>query len=227
MTTNLVRLKDTPDLVDRVYRALLDAISEGRLQPGSRITQDEIATQLVVSRQPVLQALLLLKKDGLILDAPGRGVLVAPLDAKVLTNVYQVRSSLDGLAARLACGNGYQFNKKQFADLLAAGRQAVQKHDMKAMIDADIAFHTAIYQAANNPLIEQSAQLHWHHIRRTMGAVLQKNSIRQTAWDEHAAIALAIESKDADLAEQLMRSHGLRASSHLCQHLAQSRETNT
>ena len=70
-----------PDLVDQVYRALLDAISDGSLAPGERITQEDIAERLAVSRQPVLQALRLLKKDGLVLDAPGRGVLVAPLDA--------------------------------------------------------------------------------------------------------------------------------------------------
>ncbi|MGL4229861.1 MAG: GntR family transcriptional regulator, partial [Casimicrobium sp.] len=53
----LTRIESTPDLVDRVYRALLDAISEGTLSPGARMTQEEIAEQLAVSRQPVLQAL--------------------------------------------------------------------------------------------------------------------------------------------------------------------------
>lgn len=53
----LVRLEAAPDLVDQVYRSLLDAISEGSLAPGQRITQDDIARQLAVSRQPVPQAL--------------------------------------------------------------------------------------------------------------------------------------------------------------------------
>ena len=78
MTAQLVSLQAAPDLVERVYRSLLDAISEGSLAPGARITQEEIAAQLAVSRQPVLQALRLLKKDGLVQDAPGRGILVAP-----------------------------------------------------------------------------------------------------------------------------------------------------
>ena len=81
MTAQLVKLQSAPDLVERVYRALLDAISEGSLSPGAKLTQEEIAEQLAVSRQPVLQALRLLKKDGLVHDAPGRGVVVAPLDA--------------------------------------------------------------------------------------------------------------------------------------------------
>ena len=102
MTAHLVKLQAAPDLVDQVYRALLDAISDGSLAPGARLTQEDIAEQLAVSRQPVLQALRLLKKDGLVHDAPGRGVLVAPLDAGWIAQVYEVRGALDALAARLA-----------------------------------------------------------------------------------------------------------------------------
>src|SRR6188474_1849990 len=91
MTAHLVKLESAPDLVDQVYRSLLDAISDGSLAPGERITQEDIAGKLAVSRQPVLQALRLLKKDGFVHDAPGRGVLVAPLDADWIVKVYQVR----------------------------------------------------------------------------------------------------------------------------------------
>ncbi|MDQ6681133.1 MAG: GntR family transcriptional regulator, partial [Pseudomonadota bacterium] len=67
MTAQLVKLQASPDLVDRVYRSLFDAISDGSLAPGARITQEDLAARLAVSRQPVLQALRLLKKDGLLL----------------------------------------------------------------------------------------------------------------------------------------------------------------
>ena len=93
MPAQLVSIETAPDLVDQVYRALLGAISSGSLAPGERITQEDIAQRLSVSRQPVLQALRLLKKDGFVLDAPGRGVLVAPLDAEWMRKVYQVRGA--------------------------------------------------------------------------------------------------------------------------------------
>src|SRR5512144_621236 len=102
MSAHLVKLPSVPDLVERVYRALLDAISDGSLAPGTRVTQEDLAERLAVSRQPVLQALRLLKKDGLVLDAPGRGLLVAPLDAAWIAHVYEVRGALDALAARRA-----------------------------------------------------------------------------------------------------------------------------
>jgi DNA-binding GntR family transcriptional regulator len=211
VAAELHRLELAPDLVDQVYHALIDAISTGALAPGARITQEDLAAQLAVSRQPVLQALRLLKKDGLVSAAPGRGLQVAPLDAKWLANVYQVRSALDALAARLACAAGFAYD----ADLIARGRRAAKSGKVGAMIDADIEFHAQVYAAADNPLIEQSAQLHWRHIRRAMGAVLQHSELRSTVWNEHEAIARAIAARDARRAESLMRSHGEQAGRHL------------
>ena len=94
------------DFVELVYNVLVDAIIDGTLTPGERITQEEIAEQLHVSRSPVLQALRLLKKDGLIEDAPGRGVQVTPLDSAWVGHLYEVRGALDALAARLAIQAG-------------------------------------------------------------------------------------------------------------------------
>ena len=87
MTASLVQLEQAPDLVERVYRALLAAIGDGRVAPGDRLTQEDVAARLAVSRQPVLQALRLLKKEGFVVDAPGRGVLVAPLEPERIAQV--------------------------------------------------------------------------------------------------------------------------------------------
>ena len=216
MPPQLTKIELSPDLVERVYASLLDAISDGSLAPGARIMQEDIAEQLAVSRQPVLQALRLLRKDGFVLDAPGRGVLVAPLDVAALVHIYQVRSALDALAARLAARARYQLD----AELIRNGRMAARGADIKAMMTADAAFHTAIYAASGNPLIAQTAQTHWHHIRRAMGAVLQVSTMRETIWDEHEAIAQAIARGDEDVAETLIRQHGEDAGQNLSTLLA-------
>jgi DNA-binding GntR family transcriptional regulator len=215
MPAQLLRLEASPDLVDRVYNTLLDAISEGSLAPGERVTQEDIAARMGVSRQPVLQALRLLKKDGFVLDAPGRGLLVAPLDAAWMQNVYQVRGALDALAARLAAARRIRIDPR----LLEQGRKAARGRNVKAMIDADLAFHNAIYAASQNPLIEESARLHWRHLRRVMGAVLQQARQREAVWDEHEAIADAIARGDADAAAHLIEHHSHHASSNLAQQL--------
>jgi DNA-binding GntR family transcriptional regulator len=215
MGAQLLQLESTPDLVDRVYRTLGDAISDGSLAPGQRLTQEEIAQQLAVSRQPVLQALRLLKRDGFVQDAPGRGLLVAPLDAAWTRNVYQVRGALDALAARLAAERRYRIDPA----LLHKGREATRGDDVMAMIDADLAFHAALYAAAGNPLIEQSAHLHWRHLRRVMGAVLSEMRQREAVWDEHEAIAEAIARGDAEKASRLVEEHSRNASLSLGERL--------
>lgn len=216
--SRLIQIEATPDLVEQVWHALLDAICDGSLAPGSRIMQEEVAAQLAVSRQPVLQALRLLKKDGFVLDAPGRGVLVAPLDVVQIERIYQVRSTLDALAARLAAEQRYQLP----VDIIRAGREALRGSLIKPMLEADARFHGAIYEASGNPLIAQSAQLHWAHIRRAMGAVLQVSGMRASIWDEHEAIARAIAAGQAERAETLMRTHGQEAGRNLSRLLSKA-----
>jgi DNA-binding GntR family transcriptional regulator len=215
MAAQLLKLESAPDLVEQVYSRLLDAISEGSLAPGERITQEDIAARLAVSRQPVLQALRLLKRDGLVLDAPGRGVLVAPLDVQWMRGIYQVRGALDALAARLAAARRTKLDPK----LIEHGRKAARARNVKAMIDADVAFHQAIYAASGNPLIAQTAQQHWQHLRRVMGAVLREAGQRETVWDEHEAIAKAIAAGDGDRAARLIEQHSRRASDNLARRL--------
>lgn len=216
MLPTLSKIPSRSDLVDEVYKSLLDAISDGSLPPGARITQEEIAEQMEVSRSPVLQALRLLKKDGLVQDAPGRGLVVADMDAEWIANLYQVRGALDSLAARLAAERMVDIG----VELIVAGRKAASGKDVKAMINADIAFHSAIYRASGNPLIFETTQLHWVHLRRVMGAVLQSSGQRESIWDEHEAIAKAIASGNVKLAGELSDTHAYIARENLVSHLA-------
>lgn len=217
MIPNLSKIQIRPDFVDEVYKTLLDAISDGTLQPGARITQEEIAEQMNVSRSPVLQALRLLKKDGLVKDAPGRGLLVADMDPDWIGHLYQIRGALDNLAARLAAERKCDIGM----GVIDAGRKAARGKDVKAMIDADIAFHNAIYQASGNPLISETTQLHWVHLRRVMGAVLQSAGQREAIWDEHEAILKAIAAGDVKRAAELSDTHAHIARENLVAHLGE------
>ncbi len=221
MSSPLLQLTSAPDLVDQAYSRLLDAISEGTLQPGERLTQEDLAQRMAVSRQPVLQALRLLKKDGFVEDAPGRGVRVTQLQVGWIEQVYQVRGSLDALAVRLAAQRGARLDTA----VLQQGRLAEKGRNVQAMIQADLAFHRAIYQASGNPLIAQSIDLHWHHLKRVMGAVLQSSSQRQTVWDEHEAIACAIAAGDVEEAVLRVQEHAHEASVQLTARLVEQLST--
>lgn len=211
MTSKLQKITARPDYVDEVYKALLDAISDGSLAPGTRLTQEEIAEQMNISRSPVLQALRLLKKDGLVQDAPGRGVLVTPLTVESINNLYLIRGALDNLAAKLAAEKHYRIDPA----LIERGRRASRGKQVKDMIDADIAFHYAIYEASGNPLIAESATVYWVHLRRAMGAVLQSSAQRQTIWDEHEAIADAMAEGDVQRAGEMTDLHTTHARQNL------------
>jgi len=212
---SLSPITSTPDLTEQVYQRLLYAICDGELAPGARLTQEDLAATLGVSRQPVLQALRLLKKDGFVSDAGRRGLRVAPLEAPAITQVYEVRAVLDGLAARRAA----QANAQLAPTIILEGRRAAAGQRIGSMIDADMQFHHLIYAASGNPLIAETANHHWPHIRRAMGAVLQTVGLRRSVWNEHEAILQAINGGEADQAERLAREHCARASDHIATQL--------
>jgi DNA-binding GntR family transcriptional regulator len=217
MALSLSRIACAPDLTEQVYQRLLHAICDGELTPGARLTQEELAATLGVSRQPVLQALRLLKKDGFVSDAGRRGLRVAPLEAQAITHVYEVRAVLDSLAAHRAARAQAQLDPA----VIASGRTAAAGHRIGPMIDADMQFHHMIYAASGNPLIAVTVNHHWRHIRRAMGAVLQSVGQRHAVWDEHEAMLQAINSGDAVYAERLAREHCERAGDHIATQLTQ------
>ena len=209
--TDITPLNAAPDLAEQAYQAIIGAICDGRYVAGQRITQEALAESLAVSRQPILQALLLLKRDGLVIDAGGRGVMVAPLTADHIANLYQVRSVLDGLAAREAARRRANLSFR----LIGAGRAATRGRDLRAMIEADIAFHRAVYEAAGNPLLLQAAERNWNHIRRIMGVTLSQAGARHAVWDEHEKMLELIVSGRPDAAQQQALLHCEKAGESL------------
>ena len=95
-------IQTAPALADQVYEAIFDEICSGRLTPGTHLKQEQLAGQFGVSRQPVQQAMALLKADGLIEEVGKRGLRVSHLDIDTMHHHYEVRALLDGLAARNA-----------------------------------------------------------------------------------------------------------------------------
>lgn len=200
----LRRIDFAPDLTEQVYERLLEAICSGALPPKARLTQQDLAATFDVSRQPVLQALRMLRKDGFVIDTGRRGLMVAPLDPVVVEQTYQVRAVLDGLAAREAA-----LRKAHLSTALVEnGKAAAKSRRIVSMIEADLKFHQALYDASGNPLISEAANHHWQHIRRAMGAVLMQTGIGKSVWKEHAGIVDAVNLGDAVLAEHLARAHG-------------------
>jgi DNA-binding GntR family transcriptional regulator len=213
-------LKPQKTLVEQVYASVLDAICEGALPAGARVTQDELAAQLRVSRQPVMTALNLLKQNGFLVEHGRRGLQVAAADRAHFDAIYEFRSALEPLAASLAAE---RISPEQLARgrvLVAHGRRVAAAGDAHATLQADIDFHSLIYQASGNPLLLESMQRHWQHLRRSMGEVLQRPRFTQKVWREHAAILDAIAAGDRKAAGRLIAEHVSEARERVSAELA-------
>jgi DNA-binding GntR family transcriptional regulator len=204
-----------PDLVNQVYLSLRAAICEGQLAPGERLNQDQLAAKLQVSRQPVGQAIQLLKSQGFVCDTGRRGVEIALLSAEHITGLYQIRAALDALAAREAALNNPAAALEDGSSLIEEGRRHCQSGSIMKIIHADMGFHRFIYRISGNPAIDSTVSPHWYHLLRIMGQVLKHKPPRQKIWDEHAAILVAISEGDANKAHQLARQHGEQAAAEL------------
>lgn len=208
-------------LVEQVHQAILSEIAGGRMLPGTRIIQEQIAQELGVSRQPVQQALVLLRKQGVLQDAPGRGLIVAPLDIELIRHMYDVRAALEGLAFRKAAEQGAERARTEGAEFIRRGREAMLGGSISELVSADIAFHNFIYELSGNPLIGPAMEGHWIHTQRVIGEVLKHEGKRRDVWGQHEAMLDAIASGDGRLAEKLARQHILAAADFMIGRLQQ------
>ncbi len=211
-STVMKAIATQPNLVDQVKDAHLAEIASGKMLQGERIIQEQIAQALGVSRQPVQQALLLLRNQGVLQDAPGRGLIVAPLDADHVAHIYAMRAAMEGLACRLAAENISEQALKQGLAILEMGRKAVASGSIPKMILADIKFHEFLYSLSGNPLIGPAMAPHLTYTQRVMGEVLIEDQEPRDIWDQHAKILDAIGKGKADLAEKLAKEHLVHAS---------------
>ena len=226
-------LTSQPSLVEQAYEAILGEIADGTLAPDTHLIQEVLAARYGVSRQPIQQALLLLKSDGLVQDAGRRGLVVAPLDLQMMRDRYQVRAALDALAARLAaqrCAASPEVaaqTKRQGERIVEAGFEAVAAGAIKAMIAHDVAFHAFIYGASGNPMIGPAAEVHWRFLRRVMGEVLRRSEPPPSIWQQHREILDAIVAGDPEDAEARILSHIHTAAGRLSADMARRANDET
>ena len=200
-------VQPAPTIVEQVYRTILDAICDGRLAPGERLTQESVAQKLSVSRQPVGQALLLLKQQKFVSEAGRRGLMVAPLDRDFMRSIYELRLGIEPLAAALAARHASPDDIARGERMIAAGKNAVQHNSIVELIAADMEFHMYLYELSRNRLFVELMQELWNHLRRAMREVLQHREYRKAIWVEHGEILRAIGAHDGDAAASLVRAH--------------------
>ncbi len=206
-------IETSPGRTELVYQAILDDISDGALPPGTHLVQEQLAARLGVSRQPVQQAMALLKADGLVEQAPGRGLRVTSLNVELMQQHYEIRAALDGLAARLAAERvrnsretGLSIGKRGDA-LISSAHAAIRATNIKRLVKLDADFHSFVYESSGNTLIATTAEPHWRHLRRVMSEVLRRAEEPDAIWSQHEDILAAIVAGNAKQAEATAIQH--------------------
>jgi len=194
-------------LVVEIASRLRRAILSGELAAGQRLSEVELAERLGVSRTPVREALRMLEQEALVVASPRRGVEVVRLSAADAADLYELREALDGLAARrLAAGAGAEVIAG-LADNLDRTRRALERKDMDAFLELNVAFHEMIASCSGNRWLDRFVPV----IRMTIQMfhpVLAKQVERAwQAWEEHEQIYRAVRGGDAQGAERSARRH--------------------
>lgn len=209
-------------LSERVFGQMLDAIYQGRLTPGSVINEVSLAQEFGVSRGPVREAVRRLQGIQLVTREPYVKARVISLSARSALELFQMRMALEGVACNLATR---RMSDEEIGMLTAELEQDRQNHLSAARGRAAAPsrvfdFHERIVRASGNQRIINALCGDLYHLlriyRRHSGTVLER---KHDAYAEHWQIVRAIKSRDAELAESLMRSHIERAAQHLSEHL--------
>lgn len=187
-----------------VFRALRDAIQEGRLPQGERLREEEVARRLGVSRTPVREALRRLEARGLVQEAPGRGLVVVELNKRQVIELYAMRKILEGAAARFAAQHASPGEGELLRRLAADCRDAPTP---PKMAQSNRAFHRAIYEAAHNRYLLQALSDLSDALALLPSTTFQERGRAQSAYVEHMKITEAIIAHDADAAEAAARDH--------------------
>ena len=200
-------LEPSKSLVDQAYEVILDALCDGTFKAGERLTQEDIAAHLNVSRQPVTHALAVLKAQGFLTHSGRRGLMVTAIEPEFFRAIYQFRSAIEPLAVRLSTPRLMNQAILKCRSLVEHGGNMVVAADSRACLQADMDFHSLIYDLSGNPIIGETMRLHWRHLRRAMGQVHLYPGMSISVWQEHGRILESMIRGDADGAAELMRRH--------------------
>jgi len=207
-------------------KLIREAIIEGRLAPGRRLKEEELARELGISRTPVREALLMLQAEELVVATPNRGATVRVHDAKDLHDLYELRALLEGYATRRAA----ERISKRECNMLRLSCDRFDKlspgNDLRGVVRENLFFHNTILEVAAS---ERLTAL----VRKVIELPLVYNSYRWYSGDQmrisahyHRQIVKALADGDADRAELIMKEHLFEARDLLVAHVQSIQEAS-
>jgi DNA-binding GntR family transcriptional regulator len=185
-----------PSAAERAYRHLKRSILEQVYPGGSLISEGEIAEATGVSRTPVREALLRLEAEGLVALYPKRGALIRPVSAREIADVVEARRLVELHAAERVWPRRHEL-KADLARWLTAMREAHAAGDLRALMEADRAFHASVVEAAGNEILaELYHRLRDRQLRMGEASFRLSPGWAEVALTEHARQVAALDGDD-------------------------------
>ncbi len=193
---------------DKTFLSIRNDIVEGVITAGSKLSETELSTRYSVSRAVIREAINRLEANHLIERKANVGAKVVTLSPEGLSELYQIRESLEGMAARLAARNMTDEEIVSLNELLKSHFDKVKTGERYYQEAGDLDFHYRIIIGSKNKQLISLLSNGIYHLVRMYRVQLGMAGPRvTTAYDEHKHIIQAISHRDEELAEILMRRH--------------------
>ncbi len=232
MNTNVSALEqaqpESRTLADRVCHQIVTAIIKGDIPPGHKISEPELARTYGISRGPLREAIRRLEGLRLVQRIPHVGARVVSLSSNELIEIYHVREAMEGMACRLAAENMSDEEVASLRALLEEHERSLQVTEGRSYFqkEGDLDFHYRIVQGSKNTKLMELLGGELYHLVRMYRYQFSLSSSRPVrALKEHHHIVDAIEHRDGELAEMLMRRHISAARRNIEKKLKQKQES--
>ena len=185
-----------------------------------RLDEKRLAAALGVSRTPVREALARLEHEGLVRIVPRRGVYVVRKSKAEIIEMITVWAALESMAARLVCQRASDDELGSLRALFSEFEDGALRFRLNEYSVANLRFHQRIIELAQSPLMLSMATGLLTHVRAIRGHAIGEDDRVERSIADHMHIIEALEARDADLAERLVRDHALDLAGHVEQELS-------
>lgn len=192
---------------DIVYENLRKAILEGKIQPEERIVEKEYAEKLNISRTPIREALRKLEIEGFVEYIPRKGVIVKGFSLKDIMEIYEIRKSLESLAAKHAIKNIDEENIKELKNIIQKMDEAERNGNVDQVYEVCNLYHQVILDISQMPRLKAMVSTLQDYLERFRKVTMAKEIRRMEAIKEHKEILQAIIEKDEQKAEAIVSKH--------------------
>jgi DNA-binding GntR family transcriptional regulator len=215
----LAAIRSDLSISARVYEAIRDAITATNLyeidEPDRRLDERELAARLGVSRTPIREALVRLEHEELVTSIPRRGYFIARKTKAELLEIITVWAALESMAARLVALNASDTAIASLREIFATFDGDRLAANLDEYSDANLRFHQRIIDLSGNEALRRTADGILVHVRSIRHRTIGENHRFERSIVDHMHIIEAIERRDAETAERLVRDHALTLRAHV------------